>query len=317
MRRLVLACVIPGAFLACEGSLLGPPPPPQDGLEIVDMTAVAPDVEHGFQLRAPKTVIEVGQDVQTCFVPDFDVETDLFVVRADAFQGAVGHHVQLYASAVPRHPGEVFDCSDLSTMSSMLPLITPNSPAKEVDSKKQMPEGFYVRIPAGSRIVMQSHYVNYTDNPIEIADVVNFETVDDVSDMIEANFFVLSHNTFTLPTGASRVTYECDVDTDTNLLYAMGHMHEHGTALSVVRRNGAGPEELLYEVDAWTSAFRDDAPTNAYAPADPLVLHAGDHLTLDCDYDNATGAEIEWPHEMCVLFTAYWPARDGGFLVCE
>lgn len=311
MRRLFFVCAIPAVLAGCDDEIHG------HGTEIVDMKAVAPDVEHGFQLKAPVSVIEVGQDVQTCFVPDFDVDEDLFVVRANAYQGAVGHHVQLYASAVPRTPGETFDCTDLSVMSSMLPLITPNHPLKELDEKKALPEGFFIRIPAGSNIVMQSHYVNYTDNPIEIADVVNFETVDDVADMTEANFFVLSHNTFTLPTGPSRVTFECDVEADTNLLYAMGHMHEQGTAISVFRSSGALEDELLYEVEEWTSAFRDDAPTNAYPPAEPLLLSAGDHLTLHCDYNNITGQEVPWPGEMCALFTAYWPARDGGFLLCE
>ncbi|MDP2345210.1 MAG: hypothetical protein Q8O67_29975 [Deltaproteobacteria bacterium] len=310
MRRLLLVCVVPGLLAACEDEFH------EHGIEIVDMKAVAPDVGHGFQLRAPKTIIEVGQDIQTCFVPDFPVEQDLFVARADAYQGDVGHHVQLFASALPRTPGETFECTNLAVMSTLLPLLTPNHPGKETDDKKQMPDNFFVRIPAGSRIVMQSHYVNYTDNPIEIADVVNFETVDDTTGMTEANFFVLSHNTFELPEGQSRVTFECDVDADTNLLYVMGHMHEHGTAISVLRRNGAVEDELMYEVEEWTSAFRDDAPTNAYPPSDPLVLRAGDHLTLHCDFNNNTGGELAWPHEMCALFTAYWPARDGGFLLC-
>jgi hypothetical protein len=285
---------------------------------VVDMRATAPEVANGFQLRFPEKVIAVGADVQTCFVPDIEFDEDVYVVQADAYQGDVGHHVQIYGSAVPRRPGEFFDCSDLSVMSSLLPLVTPNHPLKESDNSKQLPENFYVKIPAGSRIVMQSHYVNYTDSDINTADIVNFETVADVAGMTEASFFVLSHNTFTVPEGPSTVVYECDVEADTQLLYAMGHMHEQGKSISLERLPaGSNAPELLYEVDTWTSEFRDDAPTNAYPPSEPLVLNAGDHLTLTCNFENATGEELPWPREMCVMFTAYWPARGDGFLLCE
>ena len=312
MRRLLALALLPTTLVACGDETH------EHGVTVVDMRAKAPEIAGtGFQLRFPEKQIDVGGDVQTCFVPDVNFDHDVFVVQADAYQGDVGHHVQIYGSAVPRTPGDVFDCSDLSVMSSLLPLITPNSPLKEKDNKKQMPDGFYVRIPAGSRIVMQSHYVNYTDTAIKTADVVNFQTVDDVTGMTEASFFVLSDNTFTVPTGPSSTVYECDVEEDTQLLYAMGHMHEHGTSITVTREVGAAEPELLYSVDTWTSDMRDDAPTNAYPPSEPLTLHAGDHLTLTCSYDNATGAAIPWPKEMCVLFTAYWPARDGGFVLCE
>lgn len=315
MRHLSLVLpvlVAPLGLVACDDELHG------HGVDVIDMKASAPDVGHGFQLRFPDQVIDVGSDVQTCFVPDIDFAEDTFIVQADAYQGDVGHHVQIYGSAVPRQPGETFDCSDLGVMSSLLPLVTPNSPLKEKDNTKQLPENFFVRIPAGSRIVMQSHYVNYTDKPIRVADVVNFETVDTTEGMTEASFFVLSHNTFTAPTGPSTVVYECDVEQDTQLLYAMGHMHEQGTAIDLKRRPaGSDDDETIYAVESWTSEYRDDAPTDAYPPTAPLVLNAGDHLTLTCEYDNATGAAIPWPKEMCVVFTAYFPARDGGFVLCE
>ena len=315
MRQLFIICAFTSWLASCADELH------QHGIEIVDQLAVAPDVDPalGFQIKMPEDIIEVGQDVQTCFVPEIDFTTDVYVRRADAYQGSLGHHVVIFGSAVPRKAGEIFDCSDLSLMSSLLPMITPQQARGSAeDDKREIPEGFYLRIPAGSRIVLQSHYVNYTDNPIRTADIVNFETLPSVEGLVEANFFVLSNNTMTVPVGTSTTTYECDVDADTNLLFALGHMHENGASISMTRRAlGASEDEILYEVDEWTSAMRDDSPTNAYAPATPLVLRQGDHLTLTCGYNNTTNASIEWPHEMCVLFSAYWPARSDTFVICE
>jgi hypothetical protein len=313
MRTLVLTPIVAVALAACGASS-------SDGPQVVDMRASAPDVAHGIQLVAPTTRVEVGQDVELCFVPDVTFDRDVYVVQADAYQGAVGHHVQLYGSAVPRKKGETFDCSDLATMSTLLPLVTPNLPQKATDNKAQLPDDFYVRIPAGSLIVMQSHYVNYTDSPIEVADILNIETVDDVAGMTEASYFVLSDNTFTLPEGASSVTYDCEVAADTAILFGFGHMHEQGRRIQLERvaagaAAGTTPE-VLYSVDAWTAEYRDYAPVNRYDVASPLQLRAGDRLTLTCDYDNATGGELDWPHEMCVFFSAYFPANPDGFLFC-
>jgi rRNA processing protein Gar1 len=228
--------------------------------------------------------------------------------------------VQLYGSAVPRKKGEVFDCSDLSTMSTLLPLVTPNHPQKETDNNAQLPENFYVRIPAGSLIVMQSHYVNYTDSPIDVADILNIQTVDDVTGMTEASYFVVSLNDFTLPRGESSVVYDCEVLEDTSILFGFGHMHEQGKRIQL-ERTAASAEadaepELLYSVEDWTAEYRDYAPVDRHEVTEPLQLHAGDRLTLTCEYDNATGREIEWPHEMCVYFSSYFPAKPAGFVLC-
>jgi hypothetical protein len=311
MRSLLLATAALPVLVACTA--------PVDEVRIVDMKATAPDVESGFQIKAPVSRIEVGQDVELCFVPDLTFDRDVYVVQANAYQGDVGHHVQLYGSAVPRRKGETFDCSDLSTMSTLLPLVTPNHPLKETDNKSQLPDDFYVRIPAGALIVMQSHYVNYTDSPIEVADILNVETIEDVTGMTEASYFVVSDNTFTLPEGASSVVYECTVADDTAIVFGFGHMHEQGQRIMLERLAadagvGATPE-VLYSVDDWTAEYRDYAPVDRYAVDAPLQLHAGDRLTLTCEYDNATGGELDWPHEMCVFFSAYFPARDG-FILC-
>jgi hypothetical protein len=304
------ALLAAAAVVACEA------PPPAE--RIVDMRATAPDVTRGFQVRAPTTRVEIGADIETCFVPDLTFDQDVFVVQADAYQGPVGHHVQLYGSAVPRKKGEVFDCSDLATMSTLLPLVTPNHPQKETDNKSQLPADFYVRIPAGSLIVMQSHYVNYTDSAIEVADILNIETVDDVAGMTEASYFVVSDNAFTLPPGASSVTYDCTVADDTAILFGFGHMHEQGKRIRLERTaaTAGATAELVYAVDDWTAEYRDYAPVNRYDTAAPLQLRAGDRLTLTCDYDNATGGEIDWPSEMCVFFSAYFPATPDGFILC-
>jgi hypothetical protein len=307
---LVTAAALPAVF-ACAS--------PVDEVRVVDMKASAPAIENGFQIKAPTTRVEIGQDIETCFVPDITFDRDVYVLQADAYQGDVGHHVQLYSSAVPRKKGEVFDCSDLATMSTLLPLLTPNHPQKETDNKAQLPENFYVRIPAGALIVMQSHYVNYTDSAIEVADVLNIETRDDVTGMTEASYFVISDNTFTLPEGESTVVYDCTVLGDTSILFGFGHMHEQGKRIRLERTAASGDAattELLYEVDNWTAEYRDYAPVDRRSEAEPLLLRDGDRLRLTCDYDNASGGEVDWPHEMCVYFSAYFPANADGFILC-
>ncbi len=316
-----LSLVAASLLVGCGDETHGHVDPPGE----IDQRAAAPDPAHGFQIKVPEKVLEVGADVQTCFVPDVTFDQDVFLKKADAYQGSMGHHVVVFGSAVPRTPGDVFDCSDLSIMSSLLPLVTPSFPLVDAaGNDRELPENMFLRIPANSLIVLQSHYVNYGDAPIRTADIVNFETLDDVTGMVEASFFVASNNDFTLPTGESQVTYECDVaaTSELNLIFMIGHMHEQGKAFKMTRRPGAGADaivddEVLYDIPSWTSDMRDNAPTIRYPDAAPLVLHDGDHLTVTCDYNNATDHEIEWPHEMCTSFSAYYPAIGDGFLLCE
>jgi hypothetical protein len=290
------------------------------GVSCIEPPAIKTDYPDPPALRAgdlefsmPEIVIEPGQDVTWCYVPDFTVDEDFVVKRALAYQGASGHHMVIYRSGVPRRPGELFDCTNLETMVSMLPLVIPDVPDHDA---RTLPEGFGVRVPAGATIVLQSHLINANVEPIAIKDVMQLHVAAAGEELTEASYWVISDNELVLPEGPSTVTKSCTIAAETKLVFQLGHMHEWGKSLSVTRHRGASAD-VIYEVPAWTAEFRDQGPTTSYPAEAPLVLAPGDRVDLTCSWNNDTGAEIRWPKEMCVTLGAYYPARGTGFIDCD
>lgn len=269
--------------------------------------------EHGIELSMPEIVLEPGQDITWCYVPEFDSTEDIVVKRAVAYQGGSGHHMAVYRSGVPRQPGELFDCTSLESMVSMLPLVIPDVANHDL---RVMPEGFGVRVPAGSAIVLQAHLINADIEPVKVKDVLQFELAAADEQLIEASYWVVSDNELVLPQGTVTVTKECEILEETKLVFQLGHMHEWGKKLSVTRHRG-DVADVIYDVPDWSSEFRDRGPTKSYSVEEPLILQPGDRIDLTCEWDNDTGAEIRWPKEMCVTLGAYFPARGEGFIDCN
>jgi len=278
-----------------------------------DFAIAPPLAEGGLELAMPEIVVEPGQDVTWCYVPDFVPAEDFIVKRGFAYQGGSGHHMAVYRSGIPRTPGELFDCTNLQTMVSMLPLVIPDVPTIET---RIMPDGFGVRVPAGSSIVLQTHLINADVEAVRVKDLLQLELAAADEALTEASYWVISDNELILPEGPSSVTKSCNITEETKLVFQLGHMHEFGKKMRVTRTRG-DVTDTIYEVEAWTAEYRDQGPTTSYPADEPLVFLPGDRIDLTCEWENATGAEIRWPKEMCVTLGAYFPARGGGFIDCD
>jgi hypothetical protein len=312
MRRLlVLAAPVAFAFGCPEAE---PPPPegPQD-----QRVEIPPAPDFGIQVIGPEITIPSGSDHMFCWVPDVTVSEDHLVKSFDAFQGPSGHHLIAMKSVVPRQPGDVFDCTEITQMTTIEPLIVSNSANKE-GTGNLLTDEFAVRLPANEQIIMQSHYVNVTTHDILIRDVANITYLPDSEHRIEANYLTLNDGSFSIPATNEHYTHsnECVMDQDYNIAALMGHMHEWGKSIKIEKVDGEGAITKLYEIPEWTAQFRDLAPVTHYETTDPLTLHAGDTLRVTCDWMNDTDEALDFPAEMCVAIMTYYPALPEGFLIC-
>ncbi len=269
----------------------------------------APAANEGMQFVMPEMTIPAGEEKMVCWVPDWKPDQDYLVARFVGFQGSMGHHVVALSSRVPRKAGDVFDCTSLEQMTTVEPLILADLP----DGQQLLPEGYAIRLKAGKTIVFQSHYVNYEDKDAVVADVarLTFSPTDDVT---EVGYLIANHNTISVPPGQSEQIVDCNVPESVGLMLLMGHMHEQGKSIHIDLTRG-DQLESLYEVDAWTTHFRDKPPINKYDIANPLMIEAGDRLTVHCNYDNPTGDTLNFPKEMCTAVAYYFPAIPGNELV--
>jgi hypothetical protein len=313
MRRLLLVAPLALAPLACVEN-------PTPDVEPEDQRAELPPAplpEEGFQVVGPDIVIPAGEDKMFCWVPDISFTEDRLVKKFETYQGPLGHHLFGMKSAIPRQPGEMFDCSTVDQMSTLEPMISPTTANKE-GAGELLSDDFAVRIPAGAQIIMQSHYVNITDHDIVIRDGGNFLYLGADEERIEASYIVLNDSNLDIPPTNEHFTHttECTIPHDLQIASVMGHMHEWGKAITIEHENADGVTEV-YSVDQWTAAYRDAAPITRYPLDEPLTFAAGDTLRVTCDWVNDTGDSLRFPDEMCVSLMVYYPALPDGFIVCD
>ncbi len=267
----------------------------------------------GLQWVLPDAVIPAGTDSTRCFVDTYD-GVDIGVNNIATYQAeGYGHHLLFWTGEVDPdlYPdGSVFDCSDPTTMSGWLPLFIVHADRVEngaVVAVADLPDGMATALDEGTRLVIQTHYLNASPDPILVRDVVNFEVVPE--DEVEVWAAAWGHGVTDMPVppGESTITFDCTWSQDVNLLWTFGHMHQRGTALSLDHTTPTGTTRL-YDVPEWDPEYRDTPPLVSWdMPGHPVA--AGDVFTTTCSWFNEEDTELNYPDEMCATAGLAWPTR--------
>jgi hypothetical protein len=264
--------------------------------ERVEMPA---DSDGVLNFAGPEFVVQPGEDVMVCMSVDYEGE-EVAYRNALSLQGRGGHHVILLGAKEPQPAGTVEDCSDGADMSKYDLLMIP----------QELPPGYGTKLPAGRHMVIQSHYVNTTDAPIRVRDVVQLELIPAAE--VETWAAPIATNTidFEIPAGQpGDVSFDCTLEQEVQLLMLGGHMHEWGTTFKTEVGPSADALELLYLVDPWKADFRDVPPVSLFFES-PRVLPAGTVIRTSCTWENTESEMLMFPHEMCSTFGIVAGVRD-------
>lgn len=256
-----------------------------------ERTELPPDTAEAIHFAGAEFVVGAGEDVMMCYSVDYD-GGEVAYNNAISLQGKGGHHVILLGAKEPQPAGTVEDCSDGMDMSKYDLLMIP----------EELPDGYGTILPANRHMVIQSHYVNTTDKPLRVRDVVKLELIP----MADVKTFAapIATNTIDimLPAGKKgEVSFDCTLEADVKLLMLGGHMHEWGTKFEAKIGPSVDELESLYLVDPWHADFRDVPPVNLYLE-NPKPLSAGTIIRTSCYWDNTESEDIKFPHEMCSTF---------------
>jgi hypothetical protein len=251
-------------------------------------------------------IIEPGE-VQICHYLEPTTE-EMWVTSFDSAQGKFGHHLIIFKARVTEEPGTVRECTSAEDMVRLSPIISSVQFGLE-----RFPEGMAIRIPRGTQIVLQQHYVNTNLKPIRTRDVAWMEVVPKESVLIPAGFFGLGNIEFELPpTGEEQtVAFDCIAPRDMQVLLAGPHMHEHGVRFST----HFGPPDALDEiihVDPWEAWMRDEPPVTHWTKEAPYQLAEGSLMRTSCTFKNTSGKKLIFPAEMCATYGYYFPAPNGS-----
>ncbi len=274
-------------------------------------------------LEGAEFTVQPGQDVMMCLFATYTGPT-VGLHDVHTWQGAGGHHLQIMGTTTPAidvPDGTLADCTSVGGVFNMADLepigITNggNVDGKEIEISMPLPEGMAFELKTGQRYVMQSHYLNTTQDTFTVRDLAVLTTMAEADVTTWAAPLVYNDSNFSIAAGsAGTSTFDCTTEHDWNFLYVLGHMHEWGTAFSVERVEADASTTSFYSIPEWDPVYRD-APIIDYYPDDSLFVPAGTTYRTTCNWFNDTDTEMVFPYEMCVTVNIVYPQK--ATVICD
>jgi hypothetical protein len=317
--------------------------------------------DRGFSLRVPEFEVPSGRESQNCYfvrVPDIAEGRDLWINKVTLAINPGSHHINVFrvktivgldpAAGAPTRLGEydatVIEGSDdyahspcwNSSNWADWPLVA-NSQNSEPDNpitEWQLPETVALRFSPGELLMVQTHYVNSTDQPtLEGARVgINFYIDKVDASPVEMGSLFATQQNIRICRSNPTVTYSgtCRFPNAVTIAAANGHFHKRGDEFRIYSWDGATathPQDasqfyvstewdhprMALDLDVseptnagiwWDCAYRWQPPSeftcDEIDAKDPL--HAG-----DCCYTFGGNTDVG---EHCNVFLYYYPRLD-------
>lgn len=194
-----------------------------------------------------------------------------------------------------------FDVFNWRNMLYAKPLVI--SQSRQFDF--ELPDGVAVRLPAGSGVDVNAHYVNTQEQAIQGEAFVNLGLIDSTQVRHEARVFAMSNFDIELPAGqVTTLEKEFFFKEDRRIMLLVSHAHDRMVEFTAEMIGGERDGELMYVSHDW----EHPAPLR-FDP--PLQVHEGEGLRLRATYDNNTGRDLYFGYtrtdaEMMILYGYYY-----------
>jgi len=247
-------------------------------------------------------------------------EDDMAVQRFEWFHNkSFGHHMVIKAvneerTAEQFPDGSVWDClsqsfytdSELGPQASLFNANLYFGIAEASRGVMDLLSDQAVLVSAGTRYMIQSHYINVTDRDLYLQDVLHFGLVplEDVERPVGTWTFTSSD--FSIPPGVTQgVGHNCGFPRDVFVSMLMVHMHNFATHFDSVLSGGDSDGEEFYNVDHWPDQWQYSYPNTSLDPG--LQVPEESEVAYTCHVENSTDHFLEWPEEMCVFEGLAYP----------
>jgi len=298
--RTVVASLLVSILAACGGG---------GGTATPDASTIDADPAGWERLMEGDWTLAPGEEGYFCVYATVPRDVDLSAFRPLAPIGT--HHTVLTKITSATPADGTYRCDVSTNGTTMIYGSGVGAPDFE------FPPGVGLRLAAGTRLLLNLHLYNATDQPLSGRSGTFFRAAaaGEVQNFAE---LVLAGPTIglTVPAGASTQQGSCAVNRITNApiqVFALSqHMHKLGTHVrSVVTRSGS-PDIVLQDVPY-------DFEEQKFHHTSSLVeLRPGDTLTTYCTFNNTTGATVGFGEssddEMCFTDLYYYPARGANFI---
>lgn len=263
------------------------PPPDGEGLQLVSSLHLEPGAE--------------ALDCRYLALPDQPIE----IARFEHAYTSGAHHMLLYPTRFRADEVELdrsFDCTAGGDLGQTGILYG----GSRSEGALPYPDGIAVKQPAGAVVLLESHYLNAGEAPLDAEVRINLWYAAAPAAIEAGTLFLRDWAIYLEPAPAEgSAAMSCEIPSPVSLYYSVSHMHRRGLAFDArLVRAGEEPRSL-YQTTSWA----DPVPT----PEVPLLeLAAGDRIEFDCTYRNDRPAPVVEGRsadrdEMCVFIAGYWP----------
>lgn len=278
-----------------------------------------PARDEGFQVHMKMTV-PPGQEAWRCeIIPRLDVDGDVFtyVSHAESRQTAGMHHADvatLFFTGLEIPPGQ-YDCDDLySQHTELMEDAVTIYASQNADDVLTLPDGVAAQLPIDSLYMFEMHFVNISDQPIEVESYLNAYTMN--PDDVQETIYGAANRDFDIlvPAGATNHVEwnRCVFNEDVDVIFLSGHTHELATNFTLRLFDGVDVGDVVYENDDWHAP-----PVVRYDP--PLHIPAGTGFEYTCDYASTRDTDTVWgfnaTDEMCQFGYVFTPGDTS--ITCD
>jgi hypothetical protein len=299
---------------------LGPPAggDPNDLLE-------PPPAGQGLQLKMVSTIAP-GQEIERCKF--FQVPAEGMNVNHAVVRYVPGsHHVLLYRTghtsiptttrggkAIVVDANGAFDCAEGAAADWDVTGVVAGAQSSKAKNAGMFPPGVAAKLAPGTVLVINTHYLNATSQPLVAEARLNLYTLPD-KDVVQEGGFLFFYNPFIrVPARSSASSrMRCTLPQDITLVSGQSHMHRRGvsyTASVVEPSNGALTQ--IYESHDW-----EEVPLAEWLPGMPL--RAGQSIDYTCHFQNPEDRQVAQglttKDEMCMFLGNYFP-RNAELETC-
>ncbi len=277
---------------------------------IVALTACSTDAStpKPITVDAPAFTLQPGEEKLYCYYTTLPTTEPTGFSRITSSMTPGSHHMIVFEARQPKRPDGTFEeCTGFGIESPDGGI--PDIPAwlyasQEPEQHLDMPEGVGLASIAAQPILINMHYVNTTDAPIEAHVHVELEPIARGAAYTEAHTYFTFATEIDVPAGATgSAGGSCDVSPDAKFIELSTHSHRYTTSAHVT--DGTTP--VLETLD-WEHATvnRWDAPYFSFQSG---------KLDYRCDYDNTTSAPLTMgesavSNEMCMAVGVFFPATN-------
>jgi hypothetical protein len=259
----------------------------------------------------PITVAPGEQGVK-CVVVRLGNQVPLKIHEIHNVLGNVSHHFIVYKTPETEERPDPYPCQSLQNLidpANGLPLMI----TQKYEETLTLPAGVGFEFEANQMIRLELHYLNASDQPLDVKVVSTFTPMSSAEFEHAADFLFVGNPDIEIPPGQS-VTLETYMPVfadffDVNFFGFTGHQHRWGTNVYVaVAESEQGPDIAVYDLPD----FNWDEPETVYHDP-PIVMPEGGGFRFTCEWQNLGTTTARFGEkvddEMCFFWTYYYPAR--------